>query len=353
MLAAACGTSDDLGTLTCPGVTGIEEPVTQQSPLVSSEPKAWSFAAYGDGEGSPESIAVAQAAALDHPQLFAMLGDSGYCGKDDVGCLDKWWNETMQPIRASVDNRFLLALGNHDIENRCWYVDQVIEQSPPLASFSGGAGDYSYDYENAHFLALDLGHGTAPMPAGLLEWVDRDLELAKERGVDWSIVMMHAPCYSTEADIGVSHGDSVVVCNELEPVFAKHGVDIVLAGHAHDYQRTFPTPFVQDHAGSVPRTTAMTGYTAADLDGAPIYFVVGTGGLEERTLSSLSPASRLNVYAAASPNTGGSKRPAGGNVAVVPATAGFARFRIFGRELSMDYVSAEGAVLDSFTADKR
>ena len=68
---------------------------------------------------------------------------------------------------------------------------------------------------------------------------------------------MHHPRYSS----GREHGDNLAV-KPLWEVAYKHGNDVVLSGHDHDYERFYP----MDANGHVRRSQGMT------------EFVVGTGG---------------------------------------------------------------------------
>jgi len=55
-------------------------------------------------------------------------------------------------------------------------------------------------------------------------------------GSDWWICFFHHPLYSS----GDRHGAAEVQREQLEPIFVKHGVDVVLSGHEHLYERIKP-----------------------------------------------------------------------------------------------------------------
>jgi len=65
--------------------------------------------------------------------------------------------------------------------------------------------------------------------------------------------------------------------NIYHPLFDKYGVDLVLNGHNHNYQRTYPVTF-NPSKGSEPIVTNQfaTGYQGSK-DGV-VYAIVGTGG---------------------------------------------------------------------------
>ena len=81
-----------------------------------------------------------------------------------------------------------------------------------------------------------------------LEWLDGALRDARE---EWKICYFHHPLYSN-AD---RHGASVDIRLVLEPIFVKHGVNVVFSGHDHVYERIKPQKgiyyFVSGSAGQL------------------------------------------------------------------------------------------------------
>ena len=96
---------------------------------------------------------------------------------------------------------------------------------------------YSFDYGNAHFVMINTEmfcDGTTACPAfdtvnaTILEnWLKADLAANAK---PWSIIVLHRGPYS-------SSYDTVSVRNRLAPIFDEYGVDLVLAGHDHQYSR--------------------------------------------------------------------------------------------------------------------
>jgi hypothetical protein len=66
-----------------------------------------------------------------------------------------------------------------------------------------------------------------------MEWLEKELAGSTSR---WKVAFFHHPPYSS----GGHHGSDVVLRKALEPVFTKHGVDVVFAGHEHFYERLKP-----------------------------------------------------------------------------------------------------------------
>jgi hypothetical protein len=66
-----------------------------------------------------------------------------------------------------------------------------------------------------------------------LDWLGKELAAS---GSDWKIAFFHHPLYSS----GATHGSADAQRELLEPVFLKHGVNVVFMGHEHFYERLKP-----------------------------------------------------------------------------------------------------------------
>ena len=66
-----------------------------------------------------------------------------------------------------------------------------------------------------------------------LQWLEKELAAS---GSDWKIMYFHHPIYSS----GGTHGSDTALRDQLEPLFLKYGVDVVIAGHEHFYERLKP-----------------------------------------------------------------------------------------------------------------
>ena len=79
------------------------------------------------------------------------------------------------------------------------------------------------------FFALDSNY----VDKSQLDWLDKQLAAS---GSDWKIMFFHHPLYSS----GETHGSAELQRGLLEPVFLKYGVNVVLTGHEHFYERIKP-----------------------------------------------------------------------------------------------------------------
>ncbi|KAE8421091.1 Metallo-dependent phosphatase-like protein [Aspergillus pseudocaelatus] len=126
---------------------------------------------------------------------------------------------------------------------------------------SGGVDNfwYSFDSGMVHYIQFDtetdLGHGfIGPDEVGgsegeesgpfstlrdaQLKWLEKDLSSVDRTKTPWIIAAGHRPWYIS------AKNESGTVCEDcrkvFEPIFLKHGVDLVLSGHTHLYERHAP-----------------------------------------------------------------------------------------------------------------
>lgn len=220
-----------------------EDLIPGQAPALRLAPKGWrttadqlTFAAIGDnGSGGRQAMAVAEQLALSYQRrpfaLVSLLGDICYYGPirhrfDDV------FVRPMSPlIDAGVD--FELAIGNHD--GGLFFDDETLgEIESTLELLGTPARYYASTRGPADFFYVDSSAPGLLGPDGAvqLEWLDDTLASATGQ---WKIVALHHPVYSSGR-----HGPTPRLGELLEPILARHGVDLVLSGHDHHYERTVP-----------------------------------------------------------------------------------------------------------------
>ncbi len=182
------------------------------------------FAAAGDvGTGGTEEAATAAAMAAlegDNPyKALLLLGDNIY----EDGDPSKAQDTVFQPFADILDggSEILAVLGNHDVDSG--FGDAQV------AALGMPAPWYSVTFGDVRIVALD---SNRPEDPEQLSWLTEVLASATER---WKIVIMHHPPYS-----GGWHGSDLGVRNAFGPLFEQYGVQLVLTGHDHDYQRTRP-----------------------------------------------------------------------------------------------------------------
>ncbi|HMI30863.1 MAG TPA: metallophosphoesterase [Candidatus Limnocylindrales bacterium] len=232
-------------------------------------PAPFRFVAFGDcGVDDANQYAVAARVDALNPDLGLVLGDVIYEVGEAVNFTPRYFTPYRPIIRRSV---WYPVVGNHDIAtaNGQPFMDAFYL---PTNSMDGTEKYYSFDYGNAHFVALD---GNQTFNADMYTWVEADLAATTK---PWKFVYFHQPMYS---DPGV-HGSDLNLRFYLEPIFVNHRVDLVFQGHNHYYSRSYPIAngvAVDTAQGSSYRDPAGVIYLVAGGGGRGLYAVTGTDPL--------------------------------------------------------------------------
>jgi hypothetical protein len=179
------------------------------------------FAVIGDaGTGDRAQYTVAYQIASYHmvfPFTFAiMLGDNLYGSERP----QDYKNKFELPYKALLDEgvEFHAALGNHDDPNQRYYKPFNL----------GGARYRTFKKGNVRFFVIDSNY----LDPDQVAWLEKELAAS---GSDWKIAYFHHPLYTT-----ARRGPEVELRAILEPIFVKHGVEVVFQGHEHIYERMKP-----------------------------------------------------------------------------------------------------------------
>ena len=186
------------------------------------------------------------------PELYLTLGDYSY-----EPSLDCWYD-----IVKSAGSALKVVVGNHDTEGSLIHT--------LMNKFDLAKQYYSFDYNNAHFLGLssELDSGE---DKGQFEFANADLAKAKlNPNTDWIIVYFHRPFYSGGGE------DNTGMRDMYHPLFQKYNVDLVLAGHAHNYQRSYPLNY-NDAKPARPLIVNQEQFQYSNASGT-VFAIVGTGG---------------------------------------------------------------------------
>src|SRR5262249_8380503 len=102
--------------------------------------------------------------------------------------------------------------------------------------------NYSFDTGDCHFLCLDSNLYVDTTDKRWHDWIDRDLAGTDAR---WKFVVYHHGAFN----VGTHHYKEQPM-GLFHPLFEKYGVDVVLNGHEHNYQRTKPLRFTPAGPGA-------------------------------------------------------------------------------------------------------
>jgi predicted phosphodiesterase len=155
-------------------------------------------------------------------EFIILVGDNLY-GSERPQDYARKFELPYKPI-LDANIPFYASLGNHDDPNQVFY---------KLFNMNGKRY-YSFKKDKlgspgVRFFALDSNY----MSQEQLDWIEKELAAS---GSDWKIPFFHHPLYSS----GGRHGSEEDLRALLEPMFIKHGVDVVFAGHEHFYERIRP-----------------------------------------------------------------------------------------------------------------
>jgi hypothetical protein len=136
------------------------------------------------------------------------------------------------------------TLGNHDGHT----ADSASQSGPyydmftlPKQAEAGGVASgteayYSFDYGDIHFVCLDSYDSDRSATGDMLTWLQSDLGAQSQ---EWLIAFWHHPPYSKGSHDSDSEGELVDMRENALPILEAHGVDLVLSGHSHAYERSF------------------------------------------------------------------------------------------------------------------
>jgi 3',5'-cyclic AMP phosphodiesterase CpdA len=242
----------------------------------------FNFAAVGDWGCTQDAQDTLNNIIKKDPELVIGLGDYSYNTTADC-----WLDITEQ-----INDRMKIAIGNHEhiiyrptFGNGSYMSPSLLNEY--MRHFSLTDQYYSFDYQNVHFLVMS---SEVPFDIGSeqYDFVKDDLEKASTNSsIRWIVANFHRPIYTALDE----HLPNVSFRDIYHPIFDQYGVDLVLQGHVHNYQRSYPLEYnPSDSSNPIVTTNEKTNYAEPQ---APIFVIVGTGGVG---FSQLSNRSSFNVY---------------------------------------------------------
>jgi purple acid phosphatase-like protein/calcineurin-like phosphoesterase family protein len=224
---------------------------------------------------SPQSRHAVDAVERFQPLFHLLNGDLCYANLNPAAQPAVWADFGNNVQRSAANRPWMPCPGNHEIEfcngehglssyltryslpdngtrfPGCWYrfrvgsvlfvslaADDVIYQDS--GAFAAGPGP----------LIPAPSTGNAPIAAGTslyirgysagaqTRWLEDTLGAARrDEGIDWIVVQMHQDALSSSKN---GNGSDKGIRETWLPLFDRYGVDLVLCGHDHDYERSWP-----------------------------------------------------------------------------------------------------------------
>lgn len=293
---------------------------------------------------------------------WILLGDNAYSTGLDAEYQAEFFN--IYKDKFLKQNPLFPAPGNHDYGNSTsspsvtnhtlapYYQNFTM----PIAGEAGGTASnnpafYSYNVGNVHFLSLDsygkesdasLMYDTT---GAQVQWIKQDLANNTNKG--WVVAYWHHPPYTMGSHNSDSEGDLVQIRQKFIQILERMGVDLILCGHSHDYERS---KLMKGHYGN-----------EASFD-ANVHHLSSSSGLYDGTANSCPYIKdSANNYQGTVYVVSGSAGQLGGQQGSFPHNAmyysnasngGSMILEVKGNRLDAKWVCADGVIRDQFTMMK-
>jgi hypothetical protein len=289
---------------------------------------AFRFTSFGDlatqgpgpaGSSGPAAYAVG-AVETFQPLFHLLNGDLAYTGLDpgalDPGARAQAWRDFGNNVQASAANRpWLPVPGGHQpppgggqelaayltaytlppngvdgFEGR-WYAFRVgtalfVCLSGDDVAFSGAGAEGAAPAGDPPGTAGASRYARGYSGGAQTRWLESALAAARaDASVDWIVVQLHQCACSSAAAGG---GSDLGIRQEWLPLFDTYEVDLVLSGHDHGYERSFPVRGFDSGAGTVtgaaagtrrPRPVTTVDSGVFDTSQGTVHLVLGCGGI--------------------------------------------------------------------------
>ncbi|MEP9381558.1 metallophosphoesterase family protein [Nocardioides sp. KR10-350] len=243
-----------------------------------------------DNLGSPAAGDTTAGVESVEPLLHLFNGDLCYANlaTDRVRTWSDFWNNN---TRSARHRAWMPAPGNHENElgngpigYKAFQTYFDTPRQPGQTDVTEGLWyDVTVGSVKFVFLANDdvclqdggdvrvLGYSKGAQKA----WLERTLKAARaDRGIDWIVVCMHQVAISTANNF---NGADLGVREEWLPLFDKYGVDLVVAGHEHHYERSKAIRGQQQNQTKTPIPT-VDDLDVVDTTKGTVHMIIGGGG---------------------------------------------------------------------------
>jgi acid phosphatase type 7 len=199
------------------------------------------FIVYGDTRTQPKVHRALVEQMMKHPVDFVVHGGDLVTSGDDYRLWGPQFFETMKGLVERVP--IYLVKGNH--EGRSGTYEKLL--APP-----GAGSDFAFDYGPLHYFCLDNVYNKKS-GSQLVSQIARDATASKAQ---WKLVTYHIP------SVNFGGHESAWQQKDALPAFAAAGIDFVVTGHSHQYERFRPV--------MLPGGGSCVTYITAGGGGAPL-----------------------------------------------------------------------------------
>jgi hypothetical protein len=231
--------------------------VTAPTPGTKKKFRSWIVGDSGTGNANQmdaRNAMYAHVGAYYRPHIYLHLGDMAYSD----GTYVEFTTRFFAPYETLLRNTVIWpTLGNHEghssdsqTQTGPYYVSYVLPKEGEAGGLkSGTEAYYSFDYANVHFIVLDS-HDSPRTPTGaMMTWMKADLAATTQ---DWVVAFWHHPPYTKGSHNSDTESALIQMREYGLPILEAGGVDLVLAGHSHIYERSY----LVDGAYNTPTTAS-------------------------------------------------------------------------------------------------
>ena len=296
--------------------------------------KPFRFTSYGDLAtpntswvlSSLQSRYAVQAVERFQPLFHLLNGDLCYANLNPKHQTDVWRDFGNNNQTSAANRPWMPCPGNHELEfyNGEQGLDSYLTRYTLPENGTRFSGRwYAFQVSSVLFISLDADDivyqdgaafvagpaplvpapstGNAPIPPGTslyvrgysngeqTRWLEHTLRRAADnRDIDWIVVQMHQDALSSSK---TGNGSDKALREAWLPLFERYGVDLVLCGHDHDYERSYPVCGCHRYLGTdvatgervdtlTPRPVrhAQIGANTFDMSRGTIHLILGGGG---------------------------------------------------------------------------
>lgn len=273
-------------------------------PEVGASSYPVNFIAMGDlGQTEDSRMTVARALLDSNAHMILHAGDMSYADCD----LTRWetYFTMIEPLAQTLP--WMVIPGNHEIEPNNLTGNimdpyknffQLPEAAPTIDTTTYYQTDDQEGWDctpSAFTGAFDFGNSfytTKQGPAQIFflnsytgtnetthqyQWLEKELQAVDRSVTPWVIALWHSPWYNSNTD-HQGEFNTLAMRESMEPLMLKYGVNIVLNGHVHAYERTFPVALDLVDASGI------------------VYIKIGDGGNREGHADSYLPTPDWSAF---------------------------------------------------------
>jgi Calcineurin-like phosphoesterase/Purple acid Phosphatase, N-terminal domain len=272
-----------------------------------------------DNLGSPAAGDTTLGVERLRPLFHLLNGDLCYANFADDR-VRTWWDFWENNSRSARNRPWMPAAGNHENERGNGPIGYQAYQTyfslPPASDQTDLTHGLWYAFTVGSMRVISIANDDVVYQDGgdsyvrgyskgaQKAWLEKELTAARrDHDIDWIVVCMHQVAIST---VDKFNGADLGIRQEWGPLFDKYGVDLVVCGHEHHYERSHPIRGCQSNATLTP-VPAATVTDVIDTTKGTVHMVIGGGGtsVPSNQLFFDPPACRvITAVAAPDPTTG-------------------------------------------------